>query len=624
MSLVTGRSDVVPETGSAATPSLYRHSSGFARVGDRGDSVQESLEQSARISRTVFNAPPTLLTYAYVVLASAVFGLFLSPDPQGALAGFLALGVPALLAGPLSAPIANALGGTLYYKRAAFIAAVGLTIVGATLVVSVPFRLLWSVPLAHVLLVGYMMATSFRHTAFFITSDNRHLRSLPVSLLQALAALPFLGALGHITPRELWIAFALAVIFLAPLIFFLEIFDTPLKKSFHVSASELFRYYLDHITSGRMDGEHILNRFAEPIRAKFGVIGFRRPSGGLKAAIVVPAVHPGPIGRLGGSDLPAKVAESIEDADMVLVPHSSATHDYNPVSTSEVERLGRAAADLLKKVEYAPHGSKAVTVGDDIRVTSQVFGDTALLTYTSWPLPIDDVEYGVGNAAELTAQLHGVKHACFVDCHNSLLPGAGAVHLCTPRADAIIDASGKAASACRPTAPMRVGVAQDKTTFSREKGIGAQGVQVVAVECEGQRFAYILWDGNNAVPEVTRAIGEQVKGLVDGFQVMTTDNHSVNAIAGSYGPVGHLAPPSEIAKATRLALEQALSDLEPVHAGGAKGVVEDFRVFGNQKTVQLTASINTMASILVQLTLATVTMQAMGTALLFLVLRAVA
>ena len=591
-----------------------------------GGSVQASLEQSAKISRTVFNAPPTLLTYAYVLLAAPLFGLFLRPDPAGAIAGFMALGLPALIAGPLSAPIANALGGTLYYKRAAFIAAVGMTIVGAALVLATPLRLVWGAPLAHVLLVGYMMATGFRHSAFFVTSDNRHARSLPVSLLQVGAALPFLYALDLIGPRELWIALALAIIFLAPLVFFLEIFDTPLKKSFHVSASELFRYYLDHITSGRMDGEGILNRFAEPIRAKFAVIGFRRADGSTKAAIVVPAVHPGPIGRLGGSDLPAKVAEAIPDADLVMVPHSSATHDYNPVASTEVERLGRQAADLLKTIDYKPTGSKAQTSGEDIRVTAQVFGDTALLAYTSWPLPIDDVEYGVGHAAELTAQLAGVRKAAFVDCHNSLLPGAGAVHLCTPRADAIIDASGKATAAClaNPLAPLRIGVAQDRKSFSREQGIGAQGVQVIVVDCEGQTFAYILWDGNNAVPEVTRAIGEQVKELVDGFAVMTTDNHSVNAHAGSYGPVGHLAAPSAIAKATRLAVEQALSDLEPVQAGGAKGVVEDFRVFGNQKTVQLTASINTMSSIIVELSLATVAMQAMGTALLFLVLRAVA
>lgn len=592
------------------------------RVSDKEDSIQASLEQSAKVSRVVFNAPPTLLTYAYVLLASTVFGLFLEPTLLGALHGFLLLGVPALIAGPLSAPVANALGGTLYYKRAAFISAVALTIVGSVLVVGAGLRTVWDVPEAHILLVGYMMATSFRHTALFITSDNRHLRSLPVSLLQVAAAVAFMAPLGYLSGRGLAIAAALALIFLVPLIFFLHIFDTPLKKSFRVSASELFRYYLDHLTSGRMDGEEIISRFAEPIRAKFGIIGFKRRDGTLKAAIVVPAVHPGPIGRLGGSDLPGKVAEAIPDADMVMVPHSSATHDYNPVSTADVERLGRHAAELLEKIDYREGGSKAVTVGDDIRVTSQVFGGSALLTYTSWPLPIDDVEYGVGYAAELSAKLSGVERAFFVDCHNSLLPGAGAVHLCTPRSDAIIAASGKAALACKTETvrTLRVGIAQDKETFSRDQGIGAQGVQVVAVESEGQKFAYILWDGNNAVPEVTRAIGESIQDLVAGFQVMTTDNHSVNAVAGSYGPVGHLAPPKEIAKATRLAVEKALGDLEPVLSGGLDGVIEDFRVFGNQKTVQLTASINVMVSILLELTVATLSIQAMGTALLFLLL----
>jgi putative membrane protein len=609
---------------------LHRQAPGL--VPEKEDSIQESLEKSAEISSIIFNAPPTLLTYAYVLAASALFGLFLQFSLAGILAGVVLLGLPAFIAGPLSAPLANALGGTLYYKRAAFLAAVSMTIVGALLVLSVPVRAFFDVPLAHVVLLGYMMATSTRHAALWATSDNRHARTLPVSFLQVLAALPLMGAAlplldasaSPLGARELLIAGALAVIFIAPLIFFLHIFDTPLKKSFRVSGSELFRYYLDHLTSGRLEGEAILNRFAEPIRAKFGVVGFRRASdSSLKAAIVVPALHPGPIGRLGGSDLPGKVAEAIPECDLVMVPHGSATHDYNPVSTADVERFGQAARDLLKGIDYKHGGSRANTAGEDIRVTAQAFGESALLTYTSWPLPIDDVEYGVGLAAESAARLGGMERAFFVDCHNSLLPGAGQVSLCTPRADAIIAAARTAAEACakRPAGTLRVGVAQDKKTFTRDQGIGAQGVQVIATETDGQTFAYILWDGNNAVPDVTRAIGEAVKDLVDGWQVMTTDNHSVNAVAGSYGPVGYRAPPGEIAKITRLVVEQALSDLEPVRAGGASGVLEDFRVFGNQKTVQLTASINVMTSILLELAVATVTIQWLGTALLFLLLR---
>ncbi len=587
--------------------------------------IQESIEQSAKLSRAIFNAPPTLLTYSYVLVASAIFGLFIEPSLRGALQGFLLLGVPAFVAGPLSAPLANALGGTLYYKRAAFISAVSVTIVGAVLILSIPVRILTDTPLVLVLLLGYMMAASTRHTALFVTSDNRHLRTLPVSLLQTIVALPILKAVVGMGPPEYFITFALAVIFLAPLIFFLHIFDAPLKKSFHVSASELFRYYLDHLTSGRMDGEDMIGRFAEPIRAKFGVIAFKRADGTVKATIVIPALHPGPIGRLGGSDLPAKVAESIPDSDIVMVPHGAATHDYNPVATADVERFGRAAAELVRNIDYQDGGSVAVTAGEDIRVTCQTFGGSALLTYTSWPLPIDDVDYGVGHAAELSAQLSGVQNAFFVDCHNSLLPGAGAVFMCTPRADAIIQGARESAagSKAKPTQGIRVGAAQDRASFTRNQGIGAQGVQVLAVETGGQLFAYILWDGNNAVPEVTRRIGESLTDIVDGYQVMTTDNHSVNAVAGSYGPVGHLASPEQIAKVTRLAVEQAISDLEPVKSGGSAGILEDFLVFGNQKTVQLTASINVMTSIILELTAGTLAMQALGATLLFLILRAI-
>jgi len=590
---------------------------------DAESSIQASLEKSARLSKVVFDAPPAPYAYAYIVIASALFGLFLYETTAGVLdsivAGVVIIGLPGVLAGVLSAPLAQGLGGTLYYRRSSFLAAVCVTLIGATLVVAVPFRVLLDFPPGYALLFGYMMITSTRHAFLFATSDNRHLRSLPVTLLQTAIGLPFIALQYSFGSRELLLTLLLPWVFLVPLIFFLEVFDAPLKKNFKVSASEMFRYYLDHISTGRMEGEPLLKRFAEPITAKFGVAAFRRRDGTLKAAVVVPALHPGPIGQLGGSDLPGKIAGSVRDVELVMVPHGSATHDFNPVSTDDVERLAREVNRVIDRLEFAEGGSMAVTKGGRIRVTSQVFGASALLTYTSWPEAIDDVEYGVGLAAEMAAREAGAKHAMFVDCHNSLTPGAGAVFLCTPRSDAIIQAAGDATREAldRQVETVRVGIAQDKTSFTKRDLIGEQGVQVIAVEAGGQRHAYILWDGNNAVPEVTRLIGKALDGVVDSFQVMTTDNHSVNAVAGSYGPVGHVASPSRIADVTRLAVEQAVSDLEPVQCAFGRGELEDFYVFGHQKTVQLTASINVMTSIALQLTLAAFLVQGLAAALLF-------
>src|SRR5687768_12229339 len=90
--------------------------------GDPDNAIQGSIERTASVSKVVFNAPPVLISYGYVVAAAALLGLFLSPDLDGLVRGLLLIGVPALVAGPLSAPLARRLGGTLYYKRAAFLA----------------------------------------------------------------------------------------------------------------------------------------------------------------------------------------------------------------------------------------------------------------------------------------------------------------------------------------------------------------------------------------------------------------------------------------------------------------------------------------------------------------------
>ncbi len=635
------------DTSRAGSDDYYRRPAISRAVGGGHDhaenSIQESVERSARVSGVIFSAPHTGLAYLFCILAGAAAGLVLSPSPEGALLGLIVVSAPALVAGPLSAPLANLLGGTLYYKRAAFLAAVGVAIVAGSLVLSLPFRLIWEFPASYALLFGYLSTWSVRHAALFAISDNRHLRTLPVSGLQALVGVPLVATMFGFDADEFLLAVLLPIAFLVPLLFFLHIFDAPLKKNFHVSASELFRYYLDHLTTGTMEGEEVIGRFAEPIRAKFGVVAFRRRSGEVKAAIVVPAIHPGPIGKLGGGDLPAKVAESLPDVGMVLVPHGSATHDYNPASTREVERFGNAVRETLVGMEYASAATVAGQSGETIRVTSQVFGAGAaapgrdpaavrggsLLSYTSWPEPIDDVDYGVGRAAELAARNAGIDEAIFIDCHNSLSPGAGAVFPCTPRADAIETAANGATAAALAGGQredVRVGVSRDVSSFTRSDGIGDAGVQVLIVDVgasrdgtgpPAQRTAYVLWDGNNMLPDVTGRIHEALADLVDVSQVMTTDNHSVNAVAGSYGPVGSMCDPAKIADISRATVQRAIRDLEPVDAGFAKGVVENFMVFGHQKTVQLTSAINVMTSILVELVVACLVVQGLGVALTF-------
>ena len=70
-----------------------------------------------------------------------------------------------------------------------------------------------------------------------------------------------------------------------------------------------------------------------------------------------------------------------------------------------------------------------------------------------------------------------------------------------------------------------VGVSQDRTTFGRDQLVGDQGVQVIVTEAGGQKFAYILWDGNNAVPGSSAFVIELPTGVAGALTARGVQNH---------------------------------------------------------------------------------------------------
>jgi putative membrane protein len=142
-----------------------------------------------------------------------------------------------------------------------------------------------------------------------------------------------------------------------------------------------------------------------------------------------------------------------------------------------------------------------------------------------------------------------------------------------------------------------VGYAQGAVGSPRE-GIGAQGLQVLAVEADGQRAAYLLFDGNNMVPGLRDEILLAVRGTVDDAEVLTTDNHSVNARMGGYNPIGTHIDRERIVAASRQVVTAAVADLRAVETVSGSGLIHGLRVFGHENTVRLTTSVNATISVL--------------------------
>lgn len=584
--------------------------------------LQDSMERSARIGEAVFPSPPRSLSTLVVLLTTAAVAVLLGADLEAILEAIALVLAPAAVTVAAAPALAQLVGRTYYPRRVAVLAAGSAVALAAAVLVGVvveglvepppvgPAELAWAA-------VG--LGAVGHYLAAVAIVDHRTVPSLALALLYPLLALPGLllvfGTAPVLQGALSWL------VLLAPVVLLARVFDAPLLRNFGVSGAELFRAYLDHVTTQSPHGEELLERFGQPVQAPVAVLAFRRPNGDRKACIAVPTVHPGPLGALGGGDLPAKVRNALHEWDHVLVPHAAADHDLNPVTTAEAERLGRYLADLVRQVETHPGGSKFVEKGENVRLAGQGFGDDLLLTYTSWPEAIDDVNQGVGHATELAAEAHLDGEALFVDCHNSLEPSSGAVFPLTPRALQLEDLADDVALGCEDERVdrLRVGCAQD-TTLGLAHLVGRAGCQVLVAEAGHQRTAYVLWDGNNMVPEATRALREAVLEVVDEVRVMTTDNHAVNVEGGTYSPVGLRTDHDTLARISRRTVEAAIDDLEPVEAGAATGHAPDIKVFGHQRTAQISASVNAMVSVVPELVVTCLALWTLGLATVFLAL----
>jgi putative membrane protein len=121
---------------------------------------------------------------------------------------------------------------------------------------------------------------------------------------------------------------------------------------------------------------------------------------------------------------------------------------------------------------------------------------------------------------------------------------------------------------------------------------------VLAVEADGQRVAYLLFDGNNMVAGLRDEILLAIRGIVDDGEVLTTDNHSVNARMGGYNPIGLYIDRERVVAAAKDRVREAVADLRLVESLAASGTVHGLRVFGHENTVRLTTSINATISVL--------------------------
>jgi putative membrane protein len=309
-------------------------------------------------------------------------------------------------------------------------------------------------------------------------------------------------------------------------------------------------------------------------------------------------IHPGPMGEIGGGNLPKRVAEDAEG--LAFPPHATAGHDFNLVTRTEVERLIDAADRAGNRIEYDETATRSVrSDAGEASVLGQAFGDGALLVASFAPTPTDDVEYGVGMSAMAEVRADGVENVMLVDAHhcNDGLEGADLGHV-TPGSRRSFDLFEASAAASERLAGLdrhrlELGTAWEETPWEPEDGIGPLGIRVAALRVGDDETAYVLVDGNNMEPGLRDRIVEAVDG-VRTTEVMTTDTHVVNTVE-SVNQVGEAIDPGELVDRITALVDRARADYEPVSAGMATEHAE-VTVFGNDRTETLASHANAVIS----------------------------
>jgi len=637
----------------------------------------------ASLSRYVFRAPRWYTSVAFALLVAGVAGVgafdsrFVLED---AWQGVFFIGVPTVVASLLTTPIDRELGGQLTYNRSSLLAltcealivavmagagavaylAPGLgqqfvfdaLIVGLASVFALRLLVVMAVSGTSIVVAAIpaSVQTATAAALFFVYSGTiRYLELGGGPVIDILLSRPEEAPpeLGVIVPVDFALLGIMCAIYGVAVWAFVEFIDRPWKRSLDVSVLDFISGFIGHIAEGTRELEDFFETIGEEAVVPVSVLSFRRlesddastadgDADGTssaeasddreKARFVLPMIHPGPMGEIGGGNLPERVA--LEADGLAFPPHATAGHDFNLVTEREVDTLMQTAREAYENIEYHDTATPSVRVQEgDAKVVGQGFGDDALLVGTFSPVCTDDVSYAVGLSAAAEARSAGVEDVMLVDAHNCNDgldgPDLGHVYPGSERSFEIMQAAGAAgdrlADADRES--LRLGVAWDETEWEPLDGIGPLGVRVAVLDVGDHRTAYVLVDGNNmdpglrdrivnrltatdaaaapeasdpAAPEATaRADGPRVP-TADAVEVMTTDTHVVNQVEAS-NQVGESIDEDDLVALVDRLVGEATADLEPVEAGMASERAE-VTVFGNDRTETLASHANAVIS----------------------------
>ena len=404
----------------------------------------------------------------------------------------------------------------------------------------------------------------------------------------------------------------LAKLYFACFVFLLAIYwlfwmvNAPMKRNFGVSMTDAASMFLAQWFEGSPKLEAMLDGIGENVDTLVGVLAFRA-NGKPVAVFISPHIHYGPFGSLGGSEFPRLIAERVEKETgfPAFVLHGCATHDFDPSSASELEKFMPPILSAINDGSYAPaKGFVAVGKAGTAKVTCLSSNGVLFAPLSRAPRTTEDVDFSVGLAIRNFALANGASEAIIADAHNAETGEITRFESGNPVTfeymDSVADALKQGGTA--RGARICLGVAADPlapAAAGQRAPVGGAGLKVAVFDVGGTRLAYAVFDANGVTPDFRRELIDAIRvNGVDEFEVLTTDVHSVNKVAGVLNPLGGAGTDRAwVVERTAALVAQAAARLEPVESSGSVRRVSGVRVFGVAQSSELLGTVNSVVAV---------------------------
>ena len=579
-----------------------------------------SMSSVAGLSKYITTLPKTKLSIIGILILSFLIGsgvFLIDYVPStgiiedflyGGFYGLVVFGITSVMSAFLNQQVISVLHGiNLKIKHSMFLSALSLTFLGIVLIIGCVLS--WIVKsdlFLNSLLFGCVLIYGFNTLVFWATSKVRFTIAAitgfiqPLLILAMYTLITFLfvdtSFIGPVILQIIIKAFVASIIFVLAIYAFITIIASPFKKNLGIGVLDLLSLFIAHMNEGSNSLEGLFETMGEAIDTLVTFVSFKTENG-IKALFISPSVHPGPLGDLGGSNMPTILANKFDHFTMVA--HGPSTHDFNPIAVSEIDKIEESVQNGLNRVEYSPYASKFIRYNaEKANIGVQFFNNGMVILSTFAPEAVDDIEFGVG--LTMMAQSRNkcnVEDSIIVDCHNSFEPESGEVLPGNSEVFHLIDVIDKIDSN-QEKSTIKVGCYENSMeTLNKEEGIGESGIKTMIIEVDNQRTAYVLFDSNNMEIGFRQEIIDAVSDLeIDELEVMTTDTHTVNTLSRGYNPIG-IAKRSEIIEYVRLSIEEAINDLEKVEVGTGTEKIKNLKTFGPKNSTELISTISSVVAV---------------------------